>query len=213
MGGFLLHGCASAKAGTGVNKLVRAKGGAAFLALVAVCVRVTALGAGSNNQSVREEHFGFLVVELFALFRDEIAMVVELAEELRSILFVHLRRCAGVYVEVDSKARERVFHHLMVFIHYILRGNSLLARLDGDGHAVLVASANEQDILPAHAQIAHINVSGDICTCKVADVNRPVCIRQRTGYQGSLVFILHISAFVFPVRAVCSLSVLLRSHG
>ena len=185
--GLLLHGRGARQFGFGVQQFLGAQGAAALLALVSVGVRVAAFGAGALDETVGEEHLGLLVIELLALLGHEVVLVVELAEELGRILLMHGRRRTGVDVIVDAEAREGVFHYLMILVHDVLRGNALLAGLDGDGHAVLVGAADEHHVLPAHAQVADIDVSGNVSAGQVADMDRTVGIGQCAGHKGSLI--------------------------
>ena len=95
----------------------------------------------------------------------------------------------GIDVEVDAEAREGVFHHLVVLVHDVLRRDALGARLDGDGHAVFVGAAHEDDVLPAQAEIADIDVAGDVGTGQVADMDGTVRVRKGAGHEGSLVVV------------------------
>ena len=184
--GLHLLGRRAGKGALGVNQLFRAKRRTALFALVAIGIGVAALGAGAGNVAVGQEHLGFLVVVLLRFLGDELVVVVQLAEELRGILFVHLGRGAGIDVEVDAQAREGVLHHFMVLVHYVLRCNAGLARLDGDGHAVLVGSADKHHILAPHAQVTHKDVSGNVGASQMADMDGTVGIGKCAGHQGSL---------------------------
>ena len=157
-------------------------------------MRIAALGAGAGDVAVCQEGFGFLVIVLLALLGDEFVVVVELAEELRGIFLVHLGGGAGVDVVVDAQAREGIFHYLMVLVHNILRSYALFAGLDGDGHAVFVAAADEHHILPAHAQVADIDVSGNVSAGQVADMDGTVGVGKCAGHKGS--FVTHF--FILP---------------
>ena len=102
---------------------------------------------------------------------------------------MNVGRCAGINVEIDSQADEGVLYNLVITVYDILRGASFAAGLYGDGHAVLVASADEQDIFAAHPEVSHIDVGGDVYSCKVTDVHRSVGIWKRTGDKGARKFI------------------------
>ena len=67
--------------GVRVDELHRAEVAATFLTLVAIGVRVAAMRAGAHDVAVGEELLGLGIVELFALFLDELSVVVELTEE------------------------------------------------------------------------------------------------------------------------------------
>ncbi len=188
--GLHLGGHGAGKRALGVDELFRRKGGAALLALVPIGIGIAALGAGAGDIAVCQEGLGLGIVELLALLGDELVVVIELAEELRGIPVVHRRSGAGIDVEVDAQARESVFHHLVVLVHDLLRGNPGLAGLDGDGYPVFVAAADEQHVFPAHAQVSYIDVSGDIGAGQMADVDGTVGVGKRTGHEGS--FVAHL---------------------
>ena len=69
----------------------------------------------------------------------------------------------------------------MVLVNNILRTYLFLSRLDGNGHAMLIGTADEQHILSPQPQVAHINIGRHIHPGQVADVNRTVGIRQGGG--------------------------------
>ena len=183
--GFLLDRHGAAELGVRVQQFLGAEGRTAFLALVAVGVLVAALRAGALDEAVGEEHAGLGIVELLGDLRDEVFLLVELAEELRSVLRVDGGGGAGVDVEVDAELREGVLHDPVVAVHDVLRGDALLAGLDGDGDAVLVAAADEHHVLAAHAEIADVDVAGDVGAGEVADMDGAVRVGKGTGDQGS----------------------------
>ena len=86
----LLHKWRPAKGRLRVDQLIRAESRAALLALIAVCPLSSTARAGAYNVAVSKKGLGLLVVVLLAFFHDELAVVVEFAEEIRSGLFVHL---------------------------------------------------------------------------------------------------------------------------
>ena len=192
VGGLFLYRLCAAQFGMWVDELFRAEGGSAFLALVAVGILVAAFGTGAHYVTVGEEGLRLRIVVLFAFLRDELALIVKLAEELRCILLVNLRRSAAVDIEIDAQGLEAVAYYAVILVHYVLRSAALLAGLDGDGHAVLVAAAHIQHILSAKTEIPHINVSRDVHSGKMPDMHRAVGIGQRTSHQGSLELLFHI---------------------
>ena len=192
MGSLFLDRGSAAELGVGIDEFLGAEGGAALLALVAVGILVAALGAGAHYVAVCEEGLGLGVVVLLALLSYELALVVELAEEFGCILLVYLRTCAAVDIEIDAQRLETVGDYLVVFVHYVLRAAALLAGLDGDGHAVLVASAHIQHILPAQAEIPNVNIGGHIHAGQMPDMHRTIGVWQRTGHKGSLELLFHI---------------------
>ena len=192
MGSLFLDRGSAAELGVGIDEFLGAEGGAALLALVTVGILIAALGAGAHYIAVREEGLGLGVVVLLALLSYELALVVELAEEFGCILFVYLRTCAAVDIEIDAQRLETVGDYLVVFVYYVLRAASLLAGLDGYGHAVLVASAHIQHILPAQAEIPNVNIGGHIHAGQMPDMHRTIGVWQRTGHKGSLELLFHI---------------------
>ena len=112
---------------------------------------------------------------------------------------MHPGRGPRVDVEIDAEAREGVLHHLVVLVHDVLRRNALGARLDGDGHAVLVGAAHEDDVLPAHAEIADVNVSGNVGAGQMADVDGTVRVGKGAGHEGSLVLHFNLPSLMLMI--------------
>ena len=202
VGGLLLDGRGAAQLAVRVDELLGAEGAAALLALVAVGAFVAALGAGAHDVAVGEEGLGLGVVVLLALLGDELAVVIELAEEAGGVLGVHLGGRTAVDVEMDAQALEGVLDDPVVAVHDVLRRAALLARLDGDGHAVLVGAADVQHFPAAHPQVADVDVGRHIDTGQVADVDRTVGVGQRTGHEGSFELFVHYFAF-FSLPIFC----------
>ena len=171
----------AAHLGMRVDEFLWTQRGTAFLALVAVSAFIAALGAGAHDVTVSQEHLGFRIVELLAFLLDELAFLIELAEELSRILVVRGRRGAGVDVEGDAEIGKRLFDERMILVDNILRGTSFLAGRHGDGHAVLVGAADKERLAPAHPQIADIDIGRDIDTGQMSDMDRAVRIRQRAS--------------------------------
>ena len=105
---------------------------------------------------------------------------------------MHLRAGTPVNVEIDTEARERVLDNLVILVHNILRRAALLTGLDRDRHTVLVAAAYIEHILSPHPEISDVDIRRHIDTGEMADVDRAVGIRQRTGHKCSFEFLIHI---------------------
>ena len=75
-----------------VNEFVRRKGCSALLALVAIGACCVATWAFAADVAVGEKLLSFRVVELLGSLLDELAVVVEMAEEIRCQLVVDLAR-------------------------------------------------------------------------------------------------------------------------
>ncbi len=164
-----------------IDELFRAERGAAFLALVTVCAFIAALGAGSHDVAVGQEHFGFRIVELLALLLDEFAFIVELAEKFGGVTMVRRRSGSRIDVEGNAEIGERFLDDVVVLVYDILGGASLLAGRDRDGHAVFVGAAHEEGLASTHPQVTDIDVGRDIHAGQMADVDRTVGIRQRAS--------------------------------
>ena len=180
----------------GVDQLVGAEGAAAFLALVSVGPLIAALGAGSHNIAVSQKLLCLLVVVLLTLLFDELAVLIELTEELRGRLVMGLGRGSGIDVETDTELSEGLLYQLMVFVHDILGRAALLAGLNGDGHPVLIRAAHEKHVPAAHSQIPDVDVSGNVDSRQVSDVNRSVGIRQSGRNKITLKFLHILSVFL-----------------
>ena len=87
---LLLHKFASAESRLRVNEFVRTECRTALLALVSIGSFGTAARAGSCDVTVCEEGLGLLIVVLLAHLLDELALFIELPEEIRSILMMGL---------------------------------------------------------------------------------------------------------------------------
>ena len=78
----------------------------------------------------------------------------------------------------------------MVAVYHFLNGDALLAGADCYGHAVLVATSDEHNLLLLKAQIAHVDVGRNIHASQVAYVYATVGIRQSRGDGGAFEILL-----------------------
>ena len=92
--GLLLHEFAATESRLRVDKFIRAECSATFLALVTICTVSTAAWTCTCDVTVSKECLAFLVIVLLADLLDELALIVELAEIVRSVLVMGLRRCS-----------------------------------------------------------------------------------------------------------------------
>ena len=209
----LLHWFRAAHLGVRIDQFLGAQRGTALLTLVAIGVGVAATGAGAHDIAIGQEHLRLGIVELFRLFLDEFAFFVELAEEFGGVLVVRGRSRPGIGIEGDAEIGERLFDERMVFVDDILRGASLLAGRNGNRHAVLVGAAHEKRLPPAHAQIADIDVRGNIDAGQMADVDRTVGVRQ--GASNEIPFFHNLfnsfESLFFTVLKTCSRATSSRS--
>lgn len=66
------------------------------------------------------------------------------------------------------RSPQMIFDEVVVAVDHLLGGDAFLAGTDGDRHAVLVASADEEHFLLFQAQIAHIDVSRHVNASQVS---------------------------------------------
>ena len=177
----------------------------ALLTLVTIGALIVAVGALARYITVGQELLSLFVIQLCGGLFCQLALVIELAEPFGSKLMVGLAGSATVDIKRDAELLKRVLDHLVVTIDYVLRGDAFLTGTDGNGHTVLIASADEHHVLLLQSQVAHINVGRYIDTGQVADMNTSVGVGQCRRYRKSLVILLfHIFYFLFYIyQLVC----------
>ena len=106
VGGFALDERVARKGVAGMDKFLGREGAPALLALVAISTLGVAAGTFTHDVTVGEELTGFLVVELLALQLDELAVIVELAEEVAGQLVMGGAGGAAIDIERDAEALE-----------------------------------------------------------------------------------------------------------
>ena len=180
--GFLQHGGVAGDGTLGVYQVGGVEARATRLALVAIGMVESAVGAGAGHITVGQELVGLFVIELLTGLLHKLAFLIERAEKFARRLPVHRARGAGIHIERDSQPLHRLLDYLVVAIHYILWRHSLFLRLDGDGHAMLVAAAHHYHILAFEAQVTGIDVGRHIHPGQVTYVDRAVGIGQRRGH-------------------------------
>ena len=190
--GLALDGYRTRYGAVGVDQLVGREGRAALLALVAVGAVVAAVRACAYYIAVGKKGLRILVIVLHRCLLDELALVVELAEEIRRRRAVRRRRGARIYVEGYAQTFERRFYDRVVAVDDLLRRDTLLARLDRYGHAVFVAAAYRYDVGSAEPQITRIYVRRYVDACQMTYMYRSVGIGQRRCNQITFILFCHI---------------------
>ncbi len=89
-----------------IYQFLRTQSAATLLALIPIRIRIATLRASPDDVSVSKKHFRLRVKELFRLLRDEFVVIVQLLEEIRSILLMHLGSGSGINVEINSQPGE-----------------------------------------------------------------------------------------------------------
>ena len=184
----------------GVDEFLGRKRSAAFLALVAISLRSMATRTLSADVAVGQEVAGLLVVELFAHLFNELAIVIEFAEEVAGKLVVRLARSATINIEGNAKPLEAVLDQVVVAVDNLLHRNALFASPDGNRNTMLVAASDEQAFAALQPEIASIDVSWHVNTSKVTDMYRSVRVRQSGRNSGSLEMLFHDCKCLLPTK-------------
>ena len=180
----------------GVDKFLGREGGTALLALVAIGFGRMAAGALALDVAVGEEFLCLLVVELLRLHFHEFPFIVEFAEKVGGMLLVRFRCGAGIDVEADAEVFERLLDEIVVAVDHFLHGDALFPGTDGDGHAMLVGTADEEHFLLFQTEVAHVDVGRYIYAGQVPDVYAAVGIRQGRCDQSTVEFLFHVCMIV-----------------
>lgn len=98
---------------------------------------------------------------------------------------------AGIHIKRYAQLLHGILDYCMVTVHYVLRSDTLLTCLDGNGHAVFIAATHQKYFLAIGAEIAGIYVGRHIHTGKMTNMHRPVGIGQCCGYESTLVILFH----------------------
>ena len=73
----------------------------------------------------------------------------------------------------------------MVAVAHILRRDTLFLGPQGDGNTVLIAAADEDNLLLFESQIAHVDVGRHVDSRQMTNVNAPVGIGQCRRNRGA----------------------------
>lgn len=156
----------------------RAEGRATAFALIAVRIGVAANGARPDDIAVGQKLVGDLVEILLGHFLHEITFLVEFREKCLRRFVVDLVRRPRINIERDSEITERLLDLAVVFVDNLLRGNAFLFGFDGNRHAVFIGAADEGDVFARRAEVAHVDVGGQVASGQVTDVDRSIGVDQ-----------------------------------
>lgn len=129
----------------------------------------------------------------------QLAVVIELAEEVGGKLIVDGAGRATIDVKRDTELLKRVLDQVMIAIDDLLDGDTLLAGTNRDGHAVLITSTDEDHILFLQSEIADIGVCRHIDACQMADMHAAIGVRQGRSHRSALEILFHIHAWYFVI--------------
>ena len=160
---------------------------AAGFALIAGGAGLATVVAGAAHVAVGQEALGLGVVELLGAELGEVTLVVDAAEKLLADALVSLAVAglvrAAKNVEIDAQAGEVLLLPLVEVRADLLGAAAGAQGGDFDGHAVVVAAADEADVVTAGTHVAHVRIRRQIGAGHVSDVQPSVGIWQ-SGCNG-----------------------------
>ncbi len=162
----------------GIDQFVRGERSAAFLALVAVRAQRMAARTFAADITIGKEMSGLGVVELLGSLFHKLACVIHRAEIVCRKLMMDRRGGTRVDIIADTELLERRLDEFVITVYHLLRGDAFFSCADSHRHAVLVATADEEDLLAFEAQITGVDIRRNIDACQVPDMNRTIGIRQ-----------------------------------
>jgi hypothetical protein len=169
--------------GVRLYELVGLVPAAAVVALVAPGLLVAADRAGPLDVTVGQEAALRRAVHLLGLRLGDVAALLELAVEELGIPRVKRGRGAREVIEGDAETLEGLLHVGPPVVDDLLWVLPLALCRQGDRYSVLVGAAGVHHVLATRAQIAHERVSRQVSARDLPYMQRPVCIRQRRGYE------------------------------
>ena len=195
--GLLEYGGVAGYGAAWVDEVGGVKARAARLALVAIGAGVVAVGAFAGNIAVGEKLVGFLVEKLHGCFLNELPLIVKTAEKFGSGTGMDVGSGARVDVETYAQFLKRILDQGVIAVYNVLRCDTFGLCLDGDGHTMLIASADHHHILAAQAQKTGVDIGRHVNSGKMPDVHRAVGIRESCCDKGSFKFMFHFLGYDF----------------
>ena len=81
----------------------------------------------------------------------------------------------------------------MITVYHILRGDTLLAGTNGDGHTVFVRTSDEHHVALLQTQVTYVDVGRYVNASQVTNMHTTIGIGQGRGHSYSLIiFLFHI---------------------
>src|SRR3989442_6285547 len=139
-GGLVIEGAAW------VDQVFRVEDPAAIIALVSARVGVVAVGAFAFDEAVRKEAFVVETVELGYLLAVYVAVLLDFEVEVPDELFVNSAFSSSVVVEIYLEGFEKLDDEFVVLVGQLAGWNSEFDSLYLDRSAVLVASADHDNV-------------------------------------------------------------------
>lgn len=92
----------------------------------------------------------------------DIALLIDLEEEILSHMMVDGQRGPGEVIEADADFLEALGDVPMIAIDNLLGANTLFLRPDGDGNTVFIRPTDVDDVLAAMALVSGVDIGGKI---------------------------------------------------
>jgi hypothetical protein len=153
-GGLVIEGAAR------VDEVLRVEDPATIIALVAARVGVVTVGAFAFDETVWKEPFVVKAVELGYLLAVYVAVLLDFEVEVSDELFVDSALGSRIVVEIYLESLEKLDDEFVVLVGELARRNTEFDRLYLDRSAMLIASADHDDVFALQSEIACINIGG-----------------------------------------------------
>ena len=167
----------------GVDQLRGVENGAAGLALVAPGAVRSAMGARAFHVTIGQEAVAGRAVDLVDFPDVETVLFFQAAEIGPGRFVVDGPGSLGEIVVDDAEVFEGALDDGIVLVHEFLGRYACLLGRQGDGHAVIVRSADVDDVPAFQPLVAYVDVAGQMDAGDMADVELAVRVGQRIGYE------------------------------
>ena len=189
--GLLQLRLAPAEPGGGIDQIGRTQRRATLFTLVAVGPRVVAVRTCAGNVAVGQKGIRLRIEILVRGLLQQLPFVEQFFEYFRGRVVMHLVGGARIYIESNAKIFESLLIDRMVPVDDILRTHPLTTCLQGYGNAMLIRSADMDNVLSAQPLVTGINIGRHIHTGQVTQVEGAVGIGECRGNEVSFV-IFHL---------------------
>src|SRR5687767_13749986 len=93
------------------------------------------------------------------------------------------QRGTGVIVENNAQTPEAILHHRVIAVYYFLGSYFFLVGANRNGNAVFIRTADEHNVAPLQALIAHIDIRRNVSPREVTQVEGPIGIGKCGCYK------------------------------
>ena len=166
-----------------INQLRGVENGAAGLALVPPGAVRSAVGARAFHVTIGQEAVAGRTVDLVDFPHVEAALLFQAADVGPGRFVVDGPGGLGEIVVDDAEVFEGTLDDGIVLVHEFLGRCAFLLGRQGDGHAVIVRSADVNDVPAFQPLVADIDVPWQMDAGDMADVQFAVRVGQRVGYE------------------------------